>query len=349
MKTMKISEFIEKNKDKLIIYTPILSVVFVVAGCLLFPDIFYDNFVWKYFWGPIASDALAETQSFNGVVAADKFTWISEIVYGLMILIAIYWFYRLMKKWNVSYDRNLFFAIIPYIIFGIIARTLEDTEFFSEPLSYWFVTPLIYIQTLLIFIGFFVLGYCLQRHLKNKYFTINNVVLVSGTVFLLPFLYFTAQWILGNQWSISQGVRFDIFLLVTGLVALIVFAVYAFSRFFKDNGKIKIYGDTFNLALIAGHMIDGITTYVSIYDPLSMGLPLYSEKHPASDFLLQIWPPLFPIVKFLLIILVIYVFDILYKEELKDYRHFVNLLKTVIFILGFAPGLRDLLRVVMGV
>ena len=101
--------------------------------------------------------------------------------------------------------------------------------------------------------------------------------------------------------------------------------------------------------MIAGHMIDGIASYVSIYDPLHMGLPSYVEKHPASDILMQIWPPLFPIVKLLLIIFVIYVFDILYKEELKNYRPFVNILKITIFVLGFAPGLRDLLRVMMGV
>jgi len=80
-----------------------------------------------------------------------------------------------------------------------------------------------------------------------------------------------------------------------------------------------------------------------------MGLPVYIEKHPASDWLMQLWPPLFPIVKFLLIIGIIYVLDIVYKDELVSQKRFVNLLKIGIFILGFAPGLRDLLRVAMGV
>jgi uncharacterized membrane protein len=64
---------------------------------------------------------------------------------------------------------------------------------------------------------------------------------------------------------------------------------------------------------------------------------------------MELWPPLFPIVKFILIILVIYVFDILYKKELERYSRLVNLLKIGIFILGVSPGLRDLLRVTMGV
>jgi uncharacterized membrane protein len=79
-----------------------------------------------------------------------------------------------------------------------------------------------------------------------------------------------------------------------------------------------------------------------------MGL-YYAEKHPASNVLLNVWGPLFPIVKFILIIVVIYVFDVLYKEELKDHLTLVNLLKICILILGFSPGLRDILRVTMGV
>jgi uncharacterized membrane protein len=96
-------------------------------------------------------------------------------------------------------------------------------------------------------------------------------------------------------------------------------------------------------------MIDGLTSYVSIYDPLNMGIPQYLEKHPASDILMDVWPPLFPIVKFTLIIFVIYIFDILYKDELKNHLSLVNLIKIGVLILGLSPGLRDLLRVTMGV
>ena len=100
--------------------------------------------------------------------------------------------------------------------------------------------------------------------------------------------------------------------------------------------------------MLSGHLIDGLTSYISIKDPFSMGL-YYAEKHPASNALLNIWGPLFPIVKFFLIIIVIYVFDIMFKEELKNHINLVNLLKIGILILGFSPGLRDLLRVTMGV
>jgi uncharacterized membrane protein len=175
-------------------------------------------------------------------------------------------------------------------------------------------------------------------------------MIFSGGLFvLLPCLYLIGRWILGYQWSSSAGVRFDVFLLVMSLTALFVTLVLLFAYRLRKSETFAVYKKPLNLSMIAGHLIDGLTSWISIYDPLHMGLPSYMEKHPASNLLLQIWPPLFPIVKFLLIILVIYVFDVLYKKELTRYGRLVNLIKIGIFILGVSPGLRDLLRVTMGV
>ena len=156
------------------------------------------------------------------------------------------------------------------------------------------------------------------------------------------------MWILGDQWSSNSGVRFDVFILVAAIVGLVVGLVYFFSDKFKKRKDFIAYRNPLNLAMLTGHLIDGITSYISIKDPLAMGLH-YVEKHPASNALLEVWGPLFPITKFFLIMVVVYVFDIYLKDELKDHLNLVNLLKIVILILGFSPGVRDLLRVTMGV
>jgi uncharacterized membrane protein len=345
---LKFANFREKQHE-IMVYVPLTVIAILIGGCFLFPSFFYDNFIWKYFWGPVVSDSLGYKVYFNGVESAEKFTWISEIFYALMILIVVYWLYQLIKKSKITLDSRFFLSLMPFILFGIIGRVLEDSNFFSEPLVYWFVTPLIYIQIVLWVLVFFVIGYFLQKYWKNKYVNPPNVLFIGGLILLIPFLYHLGRWFIGDQWSSTSGVRFDIFILIFGLVSLIVLGVYLFSRYFKKNENIRVFSEPLNLAMIMGHMVDGITSYISIYDPLNMGLPLYSEKHPASDILMQIWPPLFPIVKFVLVIIIIYVLDVLYKDELKNYRQFVNILKIVVFILGFAPGFRDLLRVMMGV
>jgi uncharacterized membrane protein len=237
---------------------------------------------------------------------------------------------------------------MPYIIFGPVIRVLEDSGYFEPPLIYWFITPLIYFQITVYAIIFLVLGWYLEQKYKNSWISTNKILFIGGIILLVPSFILILGWILGYQWGTTTGVRFDVFIIVIALVALIVGLVYLFASRFKGNKDLSVYTNPLNLSMLAGHLIDGITSYISIKDPFLMGLS-YSEKHPASNLLLEIWGPLFPIVKFLLIIVVIYVFDILYKEELKNYITLVNLLKIGILILGFSPGLRDLLRVTMGV
>jgi uncharacterized membrane protein len=405
---MSVKELFQKNRT--VISVGILSSVLliVIAGCILSPTLFYDQWIWKYYWGPIVSDAAGHSVSYNGVSVQEGYTVISEITYGIILVIALYVIYKFLKKLKIVIDWRFCLALMPYILFGPVTRVLEDADYFNVPSVYWFISPLIYLQIAAYALFFVIMGYYFEKlskktdkmrffvypavlllglnvfvtmiwifgskyslhpieplifylvscaalipltytYFKQKTINVNTTLFSGGLLFLLPSLYLTARWIAGEQWGFSQGVRFDVFVLIFGLVASITAAVYLVSRRYKDSEKFVVYKNPLNLSMIAGHMIDGITSYVSIYDPLKMGLPLYMEKHPASNTLMEIWPPLFPIVKFILIIVVIYIFDVLYKEELKSYRAFANLLKIGILILGLSPGLRDLLRVTMGV
>jgi uncharacterized membrane protein len=74
------------------------------------------------------------------------------------------------------------------------------------------------------------------------------------------------------QWSSSAGVSFDVFLLVIGLVSLIVGLVYIIAYNYRNNEKLAVYKAPLNLSMLFGHLVDGITSYISIYDPLKMGL-----------------------------------------------------------------------------
>jgi len=344
---MKIKEFYNKNPTAFLLYTLLGIVAIIIGGIVIFPRIFYDNWIWKYYWGPVVADATATggTAVYNGVVANEGYTMISELTYGIILIFALYAIYKLLKKLKITVDWRFALALMPYIIFGPVTRTLEDTGYFNEPTIYWFISPLIYLQIAIYAILFLLLGYYLQQKLKNPKITVNTVVFTGGFILLLPSLFLIARWILGDRWGakIDSIVRFDVFLIVVGLVTLIVGLVYLIAYIYRNKEKIAVYKNPLNLAMLVGHLVDGITSYISI-EFLN-----YSEKHPASDALLNVWGPLFPIAKFILIIVVIYVFDILYKKELQKYSTLVNLLKIGIIILGFSPGLRDLLRVTMGV
>jgi uncharacterized membrane protein len=345
---MNLIEFYRRNTAIFYLYIIIAVMVLIIAGLVLAPSIFYDQWIWKYYWGPIVADASDGVAIHNGVTAREGYTIVSEITYGIFLIIALYAIYQLLKKLKITVDWRFALALMPYIVFGPVSRVLEDTNYFDEPIEYWFITPLIYLQITIFAILFLLLGYYLERKLKNRFFTVNRTIFLGGLVFLVPSFYLIAIWILGDRWGTTTGVRFDVFLIVIGLVMLIIGIVYIIAYIFRNKENIAVYKNPLNLAMLSGHLIDGITSYISIKDPFSMGL-FYAEKHPASNVLLNIWGPLFPIVKFVLIIAVIYVFDVMFKNDLKDYFTLVNLLKIGILILGFSPGLRDLLRVTMGV
>ena len=347
---MNFMERCQKHKTFIYLGIPLLIIVAIIIGYIVAPTLVYDQWIWKYYWGPVVADAIPNsmTATYNGIQAEEGYTLLSEITYGIILIAALFVIYKLLKKLEITIDWRFCLALMPYILFGPVTRTLEDTNYFNEPFVYWFISPLIYLQIAAYALLFLLLGYYLEQKYNKRKLTVNTVVFLGGAILLLPSLYLIARWILGDQWSASAGVRFDVFAIVIGLVALIVGLVYLVAYLYRHKESIAVYKNPLNLAILAGHLIDGITSYISIKDPFLMGLS-YSEKHPASNALLEIWGPLFPIAKFALVIVVIYVFDILYKEELKDHFTLVNLLKIGILILGFSPGLRDLLRVTMGV
>ena len=269
--------------------------------------------------------------------------FISPLIYfqtTLYVLIFLFLGYYLQKK---AYTRRKTLYIL-LSIFGLI--DIFYTIIWALGIQYGasIIEPgIFYVLSILAFLPL------LYRLIQKQMITVNTVIFSGGLLVVLPCIFLIGRWIIGDQWSQTYGTFLNVFLLVIGLVALIVLLVYLIVWIYRKHDTIRVYKEPLNLSMLAGHLIDGITSYVSIYDPLSMGLPSYIEKHPASNTLMELWPPLFPVVKFLLIITVIYIFDIAYKKELIKYSRLVNLLKIGIFILGVSPGLRDLLRVTLGV
>lgn len=338
---------------KNVIYVFILFFIlsFFIVGYILFPSLFYDQFIWKYFWGPIVSDVKGYTVYHHGVPSADKYTIVSEVIYGIIVVAVLFMLYRLFIRWRIVVDWKFWSAILPFVFVGSITRVLEDSNFFREPYGYWFVAPIIYINILLWAFLFFISGFYLHKYFPK--ITINKFMGIGGWILSIPFIWFIVQWMLGYKWSNSLGGRIDVFIIVLTMVSSILIIIFFISKValkkFKDNKFIIPFREPLNLSMICGHLIDGLVSYISIYDPFNMGLPSYSELHPASNLLMNLWPPLFPIVKFILIVAIILLLDIAYAENNEGYRNLINLLKIGIFILGFAPGTRDLLRVTMGV
>jgi uncharacterized membrane protein len=141
----------------------LVSVVGAVFGlaAVLWPETVIDQFLCKNFWGPTETDA-RQIQSLtrNGVKATTNYTLLSELIYGLILagaLVSIY--HHLFKKRGIRVDKAFIAALLPYVFFGPIARSMEDASVFCQQatptieacdpglFSWLFISPFIYVVT----------------------------------------------------------------------------------------------------------------------------------------------------------------------------------------------------------
>ena len=361
--------------------------VVVTLGCIFFPEIFYDRWIWKYYWGPVVADALGKEVVYHGVEAREGYTIVSEVTYGIIAILSLYYIYRLLKRLRISIDWSFCKSLIPLFIFGSVARVLEDVGCFRIPLSYWFISPLIYVQIAVYFFLILLTGWTIENRnktmplflygisLSTSYLifwilfgdlarcALHPMIFILMTAMILAILYFRKKVTLLDFLfssslipllsslisfvSISSGsdLRLDVFSVCLGIAFLVTSVFFLLGRY---GARIDFFRKPLNLSMIFAHALDGFTSYVTIYDPFGMGIPIYGEKHPVSFFLMDVSSGiLYPIVKIFLIVLIIYIFEI--SEREKEYGDMVNLLRIAVFILGFSPGLRDLLRVTISV
>ena len=120
----------------------------LAGGSLLFRERVWDRFLWQYFWGPVAADgngAVCAVNSGSGVeylastaactaseaageiVAYPGYTLVSEVGYILILLFALVGVYLLLDRLEIGDSRELFYALVPFILFGGALRTVEDT------------------------------------------------------------------------------------------------------------------------------------------------------------------------------------------------------------------------------
>lgn len=95
-----------------------------------------------------------------------------------------------------------------------------------------------------------------------------------------------------------------------------------------------------NSLMIFSQFLDGAATFMGI------DFHGYSEKHVIPSMLIDLTgtAAIMFILKFLVLLLAIYILDVEYRKEMKEYPDLGGLIRLVVIILGLAPGTRDILR-----
>ncbi len=239
----------------------------------------------------------------------------NTLTYAVIFIIISFIVFKIIKKLNIVIDKKFFISITPFIILGGLLRALQDASAIRNPL---FISPLIYVTIFFIAFLSLIISKLAEKYTGIKYYKIWASI---GTLIVLYSL--TLVKVVNNYGLIL------IFFIALAWIALILIAERIIKKdFFSFENK----------TVLSAHMFDATTTFVSIqYFP-------YYEQHVLPQFLIGIFgPAVMFALKLIVVSFVLYYID---KEQNNEQKIFI---KILILILGLGPGVRNMMRLIMGV
>ncbi len=282
-----------------------------------------------------------------------QYMFISPFIYivmGVLTYCAIVFGHRLRKTGEEVWLKYNLAAVIAFNVAVIgLGYAFKDQLNGSVPA---YLLPVI---SLAVFAIFYIFN-------KNMEIKANRtaLTLLFFTVPLFLHSIVTAGWFLTDEgwrgyyegiWGTVPETRPEAAFLITAclLASAVAYAVVALVlcrlQRKREGGFCMLLGGT-NLAIMVGHFLDATATAVGL------NIYGYTEKHVVPNMMIGIaggnaW--IMYLLKLPLILAVVYVLDVLYREEFKDDPVLVGLIKTAVIVLGLAPGTRDAARIVLGV
>lgn len=276
------------------------------------------EFLYKYYIDPIRY--------------GQPYTIVDTLTYAIILILAVWLVYRGLQRLGIAVNRRFVLSTIPFVVLGGLLRVVEDTGMITSDARFLLITPLIY------FVVFFVTALALfaARVLEVKGLVADYTKVYAGVGIVL-----SAATALLLFWWGAANTRVDLFVLfaILGMAAVSTAAVWGLLRYVFHW---EYVADPLYTLLIAGHMLDASATSFGI-DLHPMG---YVEQHVVGSHLIA-WTgtafSMFPL-KLAVIIPAIYVLELYRKEGNATFWHLVVL---AMIIVGMAPGIRDMMRMVL--
>ena len=351
----------------------------LIGGSLLFPRAVYDGFVWHYFWGPVQADAnaavcavrdggttryLYESAACSAApepVAYPGYTLVSEVGYVVVLLISLSGLVFLLDRLDIGSDRDLFFALLPFIFFGGALRVVEDvtdaaaSSPIGYPLNTLIISPVIYFTvfaiTLLAVVGSVALA---RRGVVERY---TRPLLGAGVVVLVT----TLLYLLWSGVAPDGPGTFYPQVIVVILLGSTLAAGGTWWLIERYAPAINAGTGRMGFVVIWGHAVDGVANVVGLDWMIALGAgPNLVPKHPVNQAVVDItaatlpastlavtgdtWP--FLVVKLVAATVVVWLFD---AQIFEDSPRYAVLLMIAILAVGLGPGTRDMLRATIGV
>ncbi len=289
-------------------------IIFIRSLCMLLVRM--QNFIYDYFIAPIWNH--------------EGYNIVNTLAYAVIALVAIYFIYRLIKS-KIKVDEKFIRNVLAFVLFGSTVRVVTDSidSGVFKPVSifhqiilnsgilnygYFTVTPGIYIVTAAIMLATLAILYKLKKTELLGY--VGLLLWLPNFLLLVPFM---TYWIY-----------------VIPILILAAIPAYLAWLYFKD----KILA-----GMVAAHALDGAATFFVIDVFSQISGKQYFEQHVISAGIGQLTGTFFTF--YLIKVAVSFAAAYLLKKEKMD-ENDRNFIALAIMIMGFAPGIRDILRMMVG-
>lgn len=276
------------------------------------------DFIYKYYVDPIV----------NG----GAYTIVDTLTYAVILIISVYLVYKWLNKTGISIDKDFVLALIPYVVLGGFLRVVEDTGIIPYPYYVLLITPLIF---------FTIFFYAVIVLVTSRYLEKKNIIenyhrgfatggIIACAISLIPLVWYGMTYT-----QINLLVMFEIL----GIACISSLAVWSFVRYALKWDYVE---DILYKLLIFGHMLDASAT--------SFGIDLhemaYVEQHVVGSALIEATGTAFSMfgLKLIVVIPAIYILQI-YRQE--GNRELFHLIILAMIMVGLAPGIRDMVRMIL--
>lgn len=276
------------------------------------------DFIYKYYVGP----------TLNG----EPYTIVDTLTYAIILILAVYLVYRWLKNTGIDIDKEFIVSTIPFVILGGLLRVVEDTGIIPRPWNVILVTPVIFFVVFFITITILVIARTLEKKglitSYTKGYAAGGICACIITTAVLTYYGIT-----------ETRIALNVLVTILGMATVSSAAVWGLLRYglkwsFTDNILYKL--------LIFGHLLDASAT--------SYGIDLheltYVEVHVVGSHLIEATGTAFSMfaLKLAVIIPAIYVLEMYRKEGNSQLWHLIILAMIVV---GMAPGIRDMVRMIL--
>ena len=284
-----------------------------------------SDFLYKYYIYPVLYN--------------EPYNIVETLTYAIILILGVYLLYRWFSNsaWlaehGITFDSSFVLATLPYVVLGGVLRVIQDTGMISGDWQFLIVTPPIYFVLFFFTLAMIFVGGTLWKNDLIKDFLSFYAFIGCMAIFVISLILLS--------WGMAHAhVNLFIMAIILLMALTATVLVWGCMRYILSWEYVQ---DPLYIALIFGQMLDAsATSYGLTFHPAVH----YIEQHVVGSNLIAMTGTAFVMypLKLLILFPAIYIMQLYRKEANTVFWHLVLLAMIVV---GLAPGVRDMIRMVL--